>query len=87
MTTIDGMRFMHSGKICVCRPHLRDLKNNRVLTWHILRVVDDIETARAVLAHFDQDGITDAVAISTSDDVVIQGGMAARFFRVYYRMQ
>lgn len=85
--TIDAMRSMHSGKICVCRPHLRELKSHRVVTWQILQVVDNIETARAVLAHFDQDGITDAVAISPSKEIVIHSGLAARFFRVYYGMQ
>ncbi len=84
--TIDAMRFMHGGgMICICTPNRRD-NRRRVVTWHCLRVVDSIDAARAVLAHFDKDGITDAVAINPSGTIT-DSAMAARFFRVYYGMQ
>lgn len=84
MTTLDAMRFMHKNKVCICRPHLRDLKNNRVVTWHIYRVVDSIDEARATIARLELEGMSDLVAISPSETFDISEDLAAKFFRVYY---
>lgn len=86
MTTIDGMRFMHKGKICVCRPDLRD-ERNRVVTWHIVRVVDNVEAARAAIVRLELEGMSDLVAISPSETFDISGDLAAKFFRVYYGLR
>ena len=85
--TVDAMRFLYGeGKICVCRAsNLRD-ERNRVVDWDILRVVDTIDEARAVLARFDQDGIRDTVAINPSG-AITDPTLAARFIRVYYGLQ
>ena len=83
--TIDAMRFLHPGKICICTPELRN-DGNRVVAWQILRVVDTIDEARVVLARFDQEGIRDAVAINPSG-AITDPTLAARFIRVYYGLQ
>ena len=82
---VDAMRFLHPGKICICTPELRN-DGNRVVAWQILRVVDTIDEASAVLERFDQDGIRDTVAINPSG-AITDPTLAARFFRVYYGLQ
>ena len=83
--TLDSIRFLHPGKICICTPELRN-DGNRVVAWQILRVVDTIDEARVVLTSFDQDGKTDAVAINPSGSIT-DPTQAARFIRVYYGLQ
>lgn len=83
----QDLKREYPGKVCVCRPHLREVKRHRVVSWLCLEAVDRIEAARESLARFDQDGMTDAVAISASEELVIEGGLAARYFRVFFGMQ
>ncbi len=84
----QDLRREHPGKVCLCRPHLRDLKSGgRVLSWKCLQVVNTVDEARAALVRFDLDGVTDAVAISTAEEITITESLAARFFRIYFGME
>ena len=74
----------HPGKVCLCRPFLRDAKTRRVLSWHCLETATTIEAARAALDCFALDGVTDAVPISTTEKMSIDGDLAARYFRVFF---
>lgn len=85
--TFSTMKFLHPNQVCVCCPAMWDNKCQRVATWFCLLAVSDIDTARAALARLELDGIRNLVAISTSDEVIINGDLATRFFRVYYGMQ
>ncbi len=77
----------HPGKVCICRPHLRDIKSGRVLSWICLQAVDDVDAARAALQRLDLDGVTGAVAISMNEKIPIVGDLAARYFRAYLGME
>lgn len=81
--TISSLRCQYPGKVCVCRVHLRDLKSRRVVSWVCLEAVDTVDAARGVLERLDREGVTDTVAISTSESITIEGTLAARYFRVY----
>lgn len=80
--TFQDLRRLHQGKICICRPHLRDVKSHRVVSWTCLEVVDGIEAASRVLERLDRDGVTDAVPISTTEQITIKGTLAARYIRI-----
>lgn len=77
----------YPGKVCVCRPHLRDLKSRQVVSWICLQAVDTVDAAREAIGRFERDGVTDAVAISASEELVIEGDLAARYFRVFFGME
>lgn len=77
----------HPGKVLLCRPFLRDVKTRRVVSWICLGVVDSIEAAREAIGRFELDGVADAVAISTSEEMEIVGDLAARYFRVFFGME
>ncbi len=84
---LQDLRREHPGKVCLCRPHLSDAKSHRVLSWICLQAVDGIDAARAVLKRLDSEGVKDAVPISTTEQIVIEGDLAARYFRVYLGME
>ncbi len=80
--TYQDLWRTHPGKVVVCQPHLRNLSSHQVVSWLCLEV-DTVEDARAALARFEQDGVTDCVLISTDDQIPIEGAEAAKFFRVF----
>ena len=84
--TVQALRFLHPNKICICQPTLWG-DNGRVVDWHCVRVVDDIEAARTVIARLELDNWRDLVAIPTSEEITIEGDLTARFCRVYYGMR
>lgn len=81
--TYKDLRREYPGKVCICRPHLRDVKSRRVVSWSCLGVVDSIEAAREEIERLKLDEVADAVAISTSEEMEIVGDLAARYFRVF----
>ncbi len=83
----QDLRREHPGKVCLCRPHLSDAKSHRVLSWKCLQEVDDVDAARAALKRLDSEDVTDAVPISTNENITIEGDLAARYFRVYLGME
>ena len=85
--TISSLRCQYPGKVCVCRVHLRDLKSRRVVSWICLETVDTVDAARGVLERLDREGVTDTVAISTTERLVIDESLAARYIRVYFGME
>ena len=80
MTYQDLMRkYEHSGKVLICCPHLRNAKNQQVVSWLVLHTVDSIEAAREALESLDSE---EAVAISTDESITISDDLAAKFFRI-----
>ena len=69
--TYQDLWRTHPGKVCICRPFLRDIKTKRVLAWYCLETAITIEAARATLERLALDGVTDAVPISTSEKMSI----------------
>lgn len=55
--TYQDLWRTHPGKVCICRPFLRDVKTKRVLSWHCLETVDTIQAARATLMRLEADGV------------------------------
>ena len=83
----QDLRRVHPGKVCICQPHLRDLRSHRVVSWICLQAVDTVDAARAALERLDLDGVTDAVPVSTDEQIVIEGDLAARYFRVFFGLR
>lgn len=84
--TVQDLKREHPGRVCICRPHLRD-GSGRVVSWICLRTAGDVDAARAALERAEQDGATDAVLISTTRRITIEGDLAARYYRVFHGME
>ncbi len=82
--TIQDLKDRHPGRVCVCRPHLRDDKSGRVVSWICLQTFASVEDAGYALERFEhQSGVEDAVLISTSGLIPIEGELAAKYYRVF----
>lgn len=81
--TYQDLWRTHPGKVCICRPFLRELKSYHVVCWTCLQAVESIEATRAALDRLAQEGVTDAVPISTTEKMSINGDLAARYFRLF----
>ena len=81
--TFQTLKREHPGKICICCPHLRDAGSGKVVSWICLRTFDRVDEAKEALKSFEQNGVTDAVFISTNRQISIEGDLAARYYRVY----
>jgi len=81
--TFQALKREHPGRVCVCRPHVRDAGSGQVTSWICLQTFPRIEAAEAALKRFEQDGVTDAVLISTTNQIPIEGELAARYSRVF----
>ena len=81
--TFQALKREHPGRVCICRPHFRDASSGRVVSWICLRTFDCVDSARAALERFERDGVTDAVLISTTKQIAIEGELAARYSRVF----
>lgn len=81
--TLQDLKGRHPGRVCICRPHLRDAENGQVVSWICLQTFAGIDAASAALKDFEQDGVTDAVLISATNRIPIEGELAARCYRVF----
>ena len=43
--TFQTLKREHPGKICICRPHLRDAGSGKVVSWICLRTFDRADEA------------------------------------------
>ena len=79
------------GKICICRPYyLCDGREGQVVNWGFLLAVDSVDAARVALTLFDLFGgeiRKKAVAISTTEQITLEGDLAARYDRVFQGME
>ena len=41
--TFQTLKREHPGKICICRPHLRDAGSGKVVSWICLRTFDRVD--------------------------------------------
>ncbi len=60
-----------------------DAGSGKVVSWICLRTFDRVDEAKEALKSFEQNGVTDAVFISTNKQISIEGDLAARYYRVY----
>ena len=81
--TIQDLKRAHPGRVCICRPHQRDPSSHQVVSWICLQTFRRIEDAEAALERFEQDGVTEAVILSTNNRIVVEGDLAARFYRIF----
>lgn len=84
--TFQDLRRQYPGKVCICRPHLRDVKSHRVVSWAFVEATDTVEAARATLERLGRDGVTDTVCVSTSKQITIDEDLAAEYCRVFFGM-
>ena len=77
----------HPGRICICRPHLRDPESRRVVSWICLRTFKSINAAKTALKLFELDGVTDAVLISTNQRITIDEDLAAKYSKVFLGLE
>ncbi|MBQ3497222.1 MAG: hypothetical protein IJA73_03745 [Oscillospiraceae bacterium] len=85
--TFQDLRREYPASVCICRPFLRDAASFRVFSWTCLAVVDTLDAVRDALARLIADGVVDAVPISTSEELVIDGDLAARYVRVFFGLE
>ncbi len=86
--TFQDLKRKHPGKVCICRPHLRDAGSGQVVSWICLRTFTAVDAAEVALKRFEEeDGVTDAVLISTSNQIAIEGDLAARYSRVFFGIE
>ncbi len=81
--TFQALKRKHPGRVCVCRPHVRDAGSGQVVSWICLRTFAGVDAAREALTRYEGYGVTDAVLISTTDQIPIEGDLAARYSRVF----
>lgn len=79
---ISELRRKYPEQICICCPHIRDAGSRRVESWTCLQVVGTSSAAQRALERFEKDGVMDAAAIPTGDQV-LRGALAARYYRIF----
>lgn len=82
--TFQDLRRKYPASVCICCPFRRDTVSFRVLSWTCLVVVDTLDAVRDALELVGTVGAVDAVPISTSEELVIEGDLAARYVRVLF---
>ena len=82
--TLHDLRHRYPEKICICCPHLRDVKSHHVVSWLCVSAVDSVEAAREALESLDME---EAVAISTTERITISDDLAAKYFRVFLGLE
>lgn len=82
--SLKELRREYQNCICICTPRLRDARNHRAVAWQVEELTDTVDEARRALERLDLNGANDAVPISTSEQIVIERDLAARFFRVFF---
>lgn len=85
--TFQALKREHPGKVCLCRPHLRDAGSGQVTSWICLQTFTGLDAAKAALTRLEQEGATDAVLISTTRRIAIEGELAARYSQIFLGME
>lgn len=85
--TIPDLKREHPGKLCICRPHVRDDTSGQVLSWMYFLAVDCVDAANVALALFDLNGMKDAVAISTTEQITLGKDLTDRYDRVFHGIE
>lgn len=80
--TFQELKREHPGRVCICLPAFRD-GSGRVEYWTCLRTVRSVDAARVALALLEAHGVKDAVAISTTKRITIEGDLAIKYSKVF----
>lgn len=81
--TFQELKREHPGRICICLPSSRG-DDGRVDSWLYLRAVKSVATAKENLALLELKQVKDAVAISTTGRIAIEGELAEKYSRVFF---
>ena len=75
----------HPNSFVLLKPKSRD-GQNYVRDWQVLNTAKKYDDILRVAQYYRSEGISNAVILSTSDELVVPPEESAKFFRVYYDM-
>lgn len=75
----------HPNSFVLLKPKSRD-KQNHVRDWNVLNTAKKYDDILRVAEYYRSEGISNAVILSTSDELVVPPEKSAKFFRVYYNL-
>lgn len=72
----------HPNSFVLLKPKSRDKQNN-VRDWNVLNTAKKYDDILRVAEYYRSEGISNAVILSTSDELVVPPEESAKFFRVF----
>lgn len=75
----------HPNSFVLLKPKSRD-EQNHVRDWNVLNTVKKYDDILRIAEYYRSEGISNAVILSTSDELVVPPEESAKFFRVYYNL-
>lgn len=75
----------HPNSFVLLKPKSRD-KQNHVRDWNVLNTAKKYDDILRIAEYYRSEGISNAVILSTSDELVVPPEESAKFFRVYYNL-
>lgn len=83
MTLVEIKRLCDYRGIAVVMPLARG-STGFVESWDLLGLASDIDDAVRMMSDCEARGFFNAVPVSLSEDIVIEGALAAKFYRVLF---
>ena len=75
----------HPNSFVLLKPKSRD-KQNHVRDWNVLNTAKKYDDILRIAEYYRSEGISNAVILSTSDELIVPPEESAKFFRVYYNL-
>lgn len=75
----------HPNSFVLLKPKSRD-EQNHVRDWNVLNTAKKYDDILRIAEYYRSEGISNAVILSTSDELVVPPEESAKFFRVYYNL-
>lgn len=75
----------HPNSFVLLLPKSRD-EQNHVRDWQVLNTAKKYDDILRVAQYYRSEGISNAVILSTSDELVVSPEESAKFFMIYYDM-
>lgn len=83
--TVAQMKKLYGGQgVAIVCPASKNDRTGFVESWDLLRLVSDIDAVEKAIAYYEQEGFVNVVPISMSEDIEIEGDLAAKYFRVFF---
>lgn len=75
----------HPNSFVLLKPKSRD-EQNHVRDWNVLNTAKKYDDILRIAEYYRSEGISNAVILSTSDELVVPPEESTKFFRVYYNL-